>query len=57
MITLERAQPSDSIIEEVACLDMELLTIENEVRRLEARRVWVRLLRENFRMRFEDFCA
>lgn len=56
MITLERAQPSEHVIEEIAAIEMELRATQNHINRLTARQDWLNILRENFLKRFGDFC-
>lgn len=54
--TLEKAQPSDHIVEEIACIEMELLETQNRINTLQVRRDWLHILRDNFMKRFGDFC-
>ena len=53
--TASRPIPEHAI-EEICVIDLEILTVENYMRKLQAKHDWLRLLRENFMRRFYDGC-
>lgn len=46
----------DHVIEEMAVLQIEMLTVDIQIKKLQAKREWLELLHENFMRRFQDFC-
>lgn len=55
--TLDKAQPSESVIEEMCCIELELQTVHIGITKLQARQAWLELLRQNFLKRFGDPCG
>lgn len=57
MITaLEKAQPSEHVVEEIALVEMEIIETQNNINRLQSRHHWLTILHENFMRRFSDEC-